>query len=179
MQKQLSRASLFLSSSLVSVLIICSSFISLGRSSWEGSGQKGQTSGKAPKAAAQSGQPQRLEPKVLHAAKVVFPVELRILPSAIQLAHPVAAQKLVVEGKFADGHEEDLTAEARLSTSDARVATLDSEPSVRGAGDGRATIGATYRGLQAEVRVEVKNFTKEFVYSFLATARWRERTASN
>src|SRR5215467_9728064 len=52
--------------------------------------------------------------------------KIEILPSSISIAGPRYSQLLVVEGTFADGHQEDLTSQAKFTTSDAKVASLDS-----------------------------------------------------
>src|ERR1700758_3701168 len=44
-------------------------------------------------------------------------VNIRILPASMDLVSPRFTQRLVVEGTFADGHQEDLTSKARLSSS--------------------------------------------------------------
>src|SRR5438067_11066814 len=41
--------------------------------------------------------------------------EVKILPSDIPLTGPRASQRLVVEAVFDDGHQEDVTAQARVS----------------------------------------------------------------
>src|SRR4051812_21734482 len=40
--------------------------------------------------------------------------KIEILPSSIELAGPRYSQRLVVEGTFADGHQEDVTSEAQI-----------------------------------------------------------------
>src|SRR6266516_4035185 len=51
--------------------------------------------------------------------------EVKILPSDIPLTGPRASQRLVVEALFDDGHQEDVTAQAKVSSSNPRVAALD------------------------------------------------------
>lgn len=167
MPKRFSQAAVFVSFALFSVAVVYSSFFSYSQIKSSNPVEKSQATGRAAKSEEKGGETQQLKPRILHApAKVALPSELHILPSAIVLAGPVAAQRIVVEGKFSDGHEEDLTAGSAITTSEPHVAALDSQPSVFGAGDGRATIRATFHGLRAEARVEVKGFTKPFVYSF-------------
>jgi hypothetical protein len=73
---------------------------------------------------------------------------------------------LLVEGTFADGHQEDVTSKARLSSSDSRIAFLDKQAFVHPQSDGRATVNATYAGHQASAPVQVANFTAPFAWSF-------------
>ena len=165
MEKLLPPFRLVLFSILIAAIFCSFTFVSLSQTenSALGSGRKlpaaktsaGGSKGRAP------------EPKVLHAqAEACRLVELRILPSTIRLVGPVASQRLVVEGKFADGHEEDLTAEAKLSCSKPQVAQLDKLKYVFSAGDGHAALHATYRGSSATAEVVVEDFTKNFSYTF-------------
>ncbi len=152
--------------SILIAAICCSfSFVSLSQTekSAPGSGRKPPEA----KTSAGSSKGKTLEPRVLHArAEVRRLTELRILPSTVRLVGPIASQRLVVEGRFADGHEEDLTTEAKLSSSNPQVAQLDNLPSVVAAGDGRATLRANYRGSSATTEVVVENFTKNYSYTF-------------
>ncbi len=108
-----------------------------------------------------------LLPVTAHAASKPAPlVGIRILPSSISLISPRFTQGLVVEGVFADGHQEDLTTKANLSSSDLRIALVDRQAFVHPQSDGRATVTASYEGRQESVPVEVKNFTAPFTWSF-------------
>jgi uncharacterized protein DUF1549/uncharacterized protein DUF1553 len=91
--------------------------------------------------------------------------ELTILPASIALDGPRASQRLVVEAVFSDGHDEDVTGEAKLSSSNPRVAAID-QGFVKPGADGDASVRASYQGRQAAAAVEVKNFTAPFVWSF-------------
>ncbi len=91
--------------------------------------------------------------------------ELEVLPSSIPLSSPRASQRLVVEAVFDDGHQEDVTAQAKLSSSNQQVAALDTG-FVRPTADGDATVRASYQGRETAAKVEVKGFTAPFVWSF-------------
>ena len=93
-------------------------------------------------------------------------VGIRILPASISLVSPRFTQRLVVEGTFADGHQEDLTSKARLSSSDLRIALVDQQAFAHPQSDGRATVAATYEGRQASAPVEVRSFAAPFPWSF-------------
>jgi hypothetical protein len=94
------------------------------------------------------------------------PKELQVFPSSITLTGSHASQRLVVEGTFEDGHEEDLTAQAKVSCSNSRVALVDNQDFVRPTGDGDASLEVSFQGRRARVRVEVKSFSAPFVWSF-------------
>ena len=48
--------------------------------------------------------------------------KIEILPAAIEFVGPRYSQRLVVEGTFADGHQEDLTPQAQIISSDGKIA---------------------------------------------------------
>ena len=68
----------------------------------------------------------RAEPIADH---VVYPkaalTKVEILPSSIELVGARYGQRLIVEGTFADGHQEDLTSEAKIISSDSNIAVVD------------------------------------------------------
>src|SRR5947208_9039456 len=154
---------------LFSILIaaICCSFSFVSLSQTEKSAPESGRKTPEAKTSAGSSKAKTMEPSVLHTQPEARRLtELRILPSTIRLVGPVATQKLIVEGRFADGHEEDLTSEAKLSSSNPQVAQLNKLKDVFPAGDGRATLRANYRGSSATAEVVVENFTKNFAYTF-------------
>src|SRR5580704_4290708 len=50
---------------------------------------------------------------------------IEILPSSISILGPRYNQRLLVEGTFADGHQEELTPQVTLTVSNPRVAIVD------------------------------------------------------
>ena len=68
-------------------------------------------------------------------------------------------QRLLVEGTFADGHQEDLTSQATIAISNPKVA-IDRQGQFRcfRRADGQATITATFQGHRASAPVNVKDF---------------------
>lgn len=92
--------------------------------------------------------------------------KIEILPAAISILGPHYQQRLVVEGTFADGHEEDLTSEAALASSDSKTASVDKSGFVLPHSDGESTISAVARGHRASARVEVKDYAEASTWSF-------------
>jgi Protein of unknown function (DUF1549)/Protein of unknown function (DUF1553)/Bacterial Ig-like domain (group 2) len=92
--------------------------------------------------------------------------KIEILPSPISIVGPRYSQLLVVEGTFADGHQEDLTSQAKLTTSDAKVASLDKDGFALPQGDGAATITAIVQGHRASAPVIVKDYAQASTWSF-------------
>ena len=91
--------------------------------------------------------------------------QISILPASITLTGPSAAQRLLVQGLFEDGHEEDLTSRAKLSSSKPAVASIENG-FVRPMADGQARVVAAFQGHQAEAQVEVKDSSTPLVWSF-------------
>jgi hypothetical protein len=106
-----------------------------------------------------------LQPVAAHSAGIKL-AELKILPGSVSIVDSHHTQLLVVEGTFADGHQEDLTSEARIWSSAPNVALVGLDAVVHPQGDGRATITAAVRGLTASIPVEIRNFTKPVEWSF-------------
>jgi len=114
---------------------------------------------------AKSSRPGR--PVSAHAGKTENPLrELRILPSSIALTGSRASQRLVVEGVFADGHQEDLTAQARVASSNSQIVSVDEQNFVRPAGDGETTLRVSLQGHEAMARVAVEKFSEPWAWSF-------------
>jgi len=93
------------------------------------------------------------------------PREIKILPSDIPLNGPRASQRVVVEALFDDGHQEDVTAQAKISSANPLVAALDLG-FVKPASDGEATLRASFQGHEATAQVRVKDSAAPFVWSF-------------
>jgi len=93
-------------------------------------------------------------------------VKLELLPSSIELTGPKAKQRLVVEGTFSDGHQEDLTGQAKIVSSSPQIASVNSQGVVIPSADGKAALQASVAATRAQAEVEVKGFTAPFEWSF-------------
>ncbi len=91
--------------------------------------------------------------------------KIDILPAAIAISGSHYSQRLIVEGTYTDGHQEDLTAQAALTVSNPKVARISNAFAVA-EGDGQATLTATLSGHRASIAISVKNFTAPAVWSF-------------
>ena len=91
---------------------------------------------------------------------------IEILPSSISIMGPRYNQRLLVEGTFADGHQEELTPQATLAISNPKVAIVDRDDFALPQGDGQATIIATLQGHRAMATVTVKDFAVATAWSF-------------
>ena len=92
--------------------------------------------------------------------------KIDILPSSIEFAGPRYSQRLVVEGTFADGHQEDLTSQAQIASSDGKIAVVDKDDFVQPRADGHATVAATVEGQRASASLDVKDYSKIAPLSF-------------
>jgi hypothetical protein len=106
---------------------------------------------------------QKAKPKAPPPAPPVEPVSypksalarIDILPASISFAGPRYSQRLVVEGTFADGHQEELTTQAQITSSDGNIAAVDKDDFVQPRADGHTTIVATVEGQRANASVDV------------------------
>ena len=81
-----------------------------------------------------------------------------ILPASISITGPHYSQRLVVEGTFLDGHQEDLTSRATFSISNAGIGSLGKNDALSPVADGHGAITATLRGRQATAQLTVKDY---------------------
>lgn len=93
-------------------------------------------------------------------------ISLAILPASISLAGPNAAQRVVVEGTFSDGHQEDLTGKSKITSSNPELARINDGGFVEPVADGKATLRATVGAMQASAPVEVQGVKAPFEWSF-------------
>jgi hypothetical protein len=101
-----------------------------------------------------------------HKTSLLGLAKISILPETVAITGPHYGQRIVVEGIFADGHQEDLTSVATVAISKPDVASLDDDKTVRPAGDGEATITATLQGRRASVPLTVKDYSTATAWSF-------------
>ncbi len=92
--------------------------------------------------------------------------KITILPPSLDFVGPHNSQRFVVEGTFADGHEEELTSRTAVAVSDVSVAKVDAGGVVFPLHDGRATITATIRGLRATAPLTIRDYSTATNWSF-------------
>ncbi len=101
-----------------------------------------------------------------HSSSLTSLIKIGILPSSISIMGPRYSQRLLVEGTFVDGHQEELTLRATVTISDSKVASVNKDDIVLPQGDGRATITATVQGHRATAPLIVDNYTTASTWSF-------------
>ena len=92
--------------------------------------------------------------------------KIEILPSSIEFVGPHGSQRMIVEGTFADGHQEDLTAQAQIVSSDDKIAAVGKDGIVRPLADGHATIAAVVQNQRAGASLDAKDFSTITPFSF-------------
>ena len=92
--------------------------------------------------------------------------KIAIFPSSISITGQRYSQRLLVEGTFTDGHQEELTSRAQIAISDAKVAAADKDGVVTPRGDGEATVTATIQGHRATATLIVKDYSTASIWSF-------------
>jgi len=108
----------------------------------------------------------RVAPVADHSAYPQVPLaKIEILPAAITISGSHYNQRLVVEGTYTDGHQEDLTAQATLALSNPKVARISNDFAIA-QGDGQAAITATLHGHRTSIPLSVQNATAPAVWSF-------------
>ena len=91
---------------------------------------------------------------------------IAIFPSSISITGPHYNQRLVIEGTFADGHQEELTSSATVAISDSSIAKVDGENMVLPLRDGQATITASVRAHRATAPLIIKDSANALSWSF-------------
>lgn len=126
------------------------------------------TEGMSPtrEAAGATGMAKSAAPTKARMSSLVSLKKIAILPSSLDFVGPHNSQRLVVEGTFADGHEEELTSRAAVAVSDVSVAKVDAGGVVFPLRDGRATITATIRGLRAAAPLTIRDYSTATIWSF-------------
>src|SRR5690242_3422857 len=90
----------------------------------------------------------------------LFAGELKIQPAKVTLTGPHASQRLLVIAEDNGQVIGEWTPQAKFTSANAAVATVDGSGIVRAAGDGETTITAAVGGKQTTVKVSVRK-TKE------------------
>src|SRR5437660_1201437 len=81
--------------------------------------------------------------------------DLKVLPPQVVLTGPNASQRLLVVNEIAGKVTADLTAQAKLTSSNPKVATIDADGILRAVADGEATITATHGKQKSTISVKV------------------------
>ena len=94
------------------------------------------------------------------------PQSLAIFPDTVTLLGPQASQQLVVQATLASGYENDVTSQATITAANPSVVKVDNGV-LRPLSDGSTKVQAELSGVKTAITVEVRDFLKPFVPSFL------------
>ncbi len=105
--------------------------------------------------------------KYLLALVAAFPVlaQLSVLPGSAELRTPESRQQFLAES-LSGGIHADVTRQAKWTSSNLAVASVDNSGFVTPAGDGEAVITASVNGVSATAKVTVRNAKAPFEWSF-------------
>src|ERR1039457_3994428 len=92
--------------------------------------------------------------------------KIAILPSSISITGPRYSQRLLVEGTFADGHQEELTSRAMIDVSDLTIVKVDKDGVAFPQGDGQAIVTVTVQGHRATAPLIVNHYAATSNWSF-------------
>jgi hypothetical protein len=101
-----------------------------------------------------------------HPTSLATLARIEILPAAIAIAGPHNGQRLLVEGTFADGHQEDMTGRSTITITDVKIASVNHDGVVLPLGGGATTIAATVQGHRATAPLSVKGYWAATAWSF-------------
>ena len=108
-----------------------------------------------------------LKPVAAHNTYPKSPLaKIEILPALISFDGPRYTQRVVVEGTFADGHQEDLTSQATIASSNPRVAKVDTDRLAVPQNNGEAIISASFGGHKTAAPVNVRDYAAPSTWSF-------------
>lgn len=108
-----------------------------------------------------------LHPFAAHSTfKGVALSRIEVLPTSISILGPRYTQRVVVEATFVDGHQEDVTSEVQITSSDPKIARVDHDAFIWPQSDGHTTLTALFHGQRGTATVEVSKFTAPFQWSF-------------
>ncbi len=101
-----------------------------------------------------------------HALGAASPQSLQILPGDVALSGSRSSQRIVVQATFDDGTQKDVTAEAKLTVADAKIAVIENGI-ITPAGDGSTQLTAEIEGVRAAITVSAANTAKTIIPSFV------------
>src|SRR4030095_7882576 len=90
---------------------------------------------------------------------------IKIFPSEIVLGSRRTSQRIVVQGFYADGYSEDITAKAKVGVGDATIAQV-APGIITPLANGSTTVTATLGGLSASAPVSTRNIDQTPHWSF-------------
>ena len=97
--------------------------------------------------------------------QAIAPVSIAVFPPDVNVQSARGKQRIIVQASYADGITRDVTAQAKVTISDPKIAKIvDLE--VLPVGDGKCSIAVEFEGKTTQIPVDVKDATKDRPISF-------------
>lgn len=93
------------------------------------------------------------------------PVSIAVFPPDVNVQSARGKQKIIVQATYADGITRDVTAQAKVTVGDSKIAKVD-KAEILPVGDGKCSVTVEFEGKSAQIPVEVKDATKDRPISF-------------
>jgi|694.fasta_scaffold04908_9 hypothetical protein len=97
--------------------------------------------------------------------QAIAPVSIAVFPPDVNMQSARGKQRIIVQASYADGITRDVTAQAKVTISDPKIAKIVNLE-VLPVGDGKCSIAVEFEGKTTQVPVDVKDATKDRPISF-------------
>ena len=97
--------------------------------------------------------------------QAIAPVSIAVFPPDVNVQSARGKQRIIVQACYADGITRDVTAQAKVTISDPKIAKIVNLE-VLPVGDGKCSIAVEFEGKTTQVPVDVKDATKDRPISF-------------
>ena len=97
--------------------------------------------------------------------QAIAPVSIAVFPPDVNMQSSRGKQRIIVQASYADGITRDVTAQAKVSISDPKIAKIVNLE-VLPVGDGKCSIAVEFEGKTTQVPVDVKDAIKDRPISF-------------
>ncbi len=97
--------------------------------------------------------------------QAIAPVSIAVFPPDVNMQSARGKQRIIVQASYADGITRDITAQAKVTISDPKIAKIVNLE-VLPVGDGKCSIAVEFEGKTTQIPVDVKDATKDRPISF-------------
>jgi len=97
--------------------------------------------------------------------QAIAPVSIAVFPPDVNMQSARGKQRIIVQASYADGITRDVTAQAKVTISDPKIAKIVNLE-VLPVGDGKCSIAVEFEGKTTQIPVDVKDATKDRPISF-------------
>lgn len=97
--------------------------------------------------------------------QAIAPVSIAVFPPDVNMQSARGKQRIIVQASYADGITRDVTAQAKVTISDPKIAKIVNLE-VLPVGDGKCSIAVEFEGKTSQIPVDVKDATKDRPISF-------------